>query len=243
LLSITVMPATVTIGNLDGTAQFLAFGTFSTAPTIQDITNGINRPGFTSATTWLSLPNPAIFPIETGGAPGETGGLITAYGNGTADVIAEATNPDGTVVYSSPAVFNCPLVIASTDPETGAVTPGSCNPDTVASPLLVTLTVFNAGLNQTGWLITAPSATGTADVIHCGPNPTNTGGSVCSATYPVGTTVTLTAPAEAGVNFGGWSSDCSATAPVSAAGPNSCTVTLGSVGDNTSNVSVGAIFN
>ena len=247
LLSITIVPSSVTIGNLEGTAQFLAFGTFSTPPTVQDITNGIYRPGFTYPTvTWISLPAPNVFPIETGGPPGatapnETGGLITAEGSGSEDVIVEATNPDKTVVYSSsPAVFNCPLVLASTDPTTGAITPGSCNPDTIASPLLVTLTVFNAGLNPNGWLITAASATGTPDVIHCGPGSTS-GGSVCAATYPVGTTVTLTAPAESGVNFGGWSSNCADTAPVTAAGPNSCTITLGT--NNSSNVAVGAIFN
>jgi flavin reductase (DIM6/NTAB) family NADH-FMN oxidoreductase RutF len=248
LLSITIVPSSVTIGNLEGTAQFLAFGTFSTPPTVQDITNGIYRPGFTYPTvTWISLPAPNVFPIETGGpagatAPNETGGLITAEGSGSEDVIVEATNPDKTVVYSSsPAVFNCPLVLASTDPQTGAITPGSCNPDTIANPLLVTLTVFNAGLNPDGWLITAASATGTPDVIHCGPG-SSSGGSVCAATYPVGTTVTLTAPAESGVNFGGWSSNCLGNPVIPVQNEtNTCTVTLGANGS--SNVAVGAIFN
>ncbi len=72
-----------------------------------------------------------------------------------------------------------------------------------------TLTVYNEGLNTTNWLVTAPSATGTPDVIHCGPgsNGAGFGGSVCVATYPVGTTVTLTAPAGSGA-FGGWSYNC-----------------------------------
>jgi hypothetical protein len=123
---------------------------------------------------------------------------------------------------------------------------GSCNQYTIAPGLLVTLTVYNEGLNTTGWLITAPSATGTQDVIHCGPGSTS-GGSVCSATYPVGTTVTLTAPAETGVSFGGWSWNCEEQGTISAAGPNSCTVYLGATDPVTtlpsSNVSVGAIFN
>jgi hypothetical protein len=102
-------------------------------------------------------------------------------------------------------------------------------------------------------LITGPSATGTLNVIHCGPGwdaDGNTGGSVCTATYPVGTTVTLTAPAQTGVAFGGWSYNCTGTAPVTAAGPNSCTITLTGTpatvaGDNPGsvNATVGAIFN
>jgi hypothetical protein len=104
---------------------------------------------------------------------------------------------------------------------------------------LETLTVYNEGLNTTNWVVTAPSATGTQDVLHCGPGWTlngGTGGSVCTATYPEGTSVILTAPAGAGA-FGGWSYNCTPTAAISANGPNSCTVTL------TSNDSVGAIFN
>jgi hypothetical protein len=101
------------------------------------------------------------------------------------------------------------------------------------------LTVYNEGLNTANWEITASSSTGTPDVIHCGPGWAlngGTGGSVCTATYPVGTTVTLTAP-KTGANFGGWSYNCSAQGTVTAAGPNSCTVTL------TTNDTVGAIFN
>ena len=233
LLSITVLPSSITIGNLQGTGQFLAYGTFSTAPTVMDITNGINHDGFISSVTWISTAQ-EIFPIESYGAPGETGGLVTAYGNGSDDIYAVATNPDGTLVYSPAVTFNCPLV------EPTPTTPGTCFPGSEASGLLVTLTIFNAGLNQTGWLVTAPSATGTPDVIHCGPGSTS-GGSVCVATYPVGTTLTLTAPAETGVAFGGWSYNCAPTAPVTAAGPNSCTVSLGT--GSSSNVTVGAIFN
>jgi hypothetical protein len=105
---------------------------------------------------------------------------------------------------------------------------------------LATLTVYNEGLNTTDWLVTAPSATGTPNVLHCGPGSAS-GGSVCVATYPVGTTVTLTAP-NTGAAFGGWSYNCTQTVPapplpISATGPNSCTVTL------TTNDTVGAIFN
>jgi hypothetical protein len=108
--------------------------------------------------------------------------------------------------------------------------------------------VYNEGLNPGtvalggNWLVTASSATGTPFVLHCGPGWTGTGGSVCTATYPLltnglPTQVTLTAPAQTGVKFGGWSSNCTITTPVTATGPNTCVVTM--VTDNT----VGAIFN
>ena len=234
LLSITVLPNGANSTVLDATVQFLAYGTFSTAPTVQDITNGIDRNGFKSPVNWVST-FPYVFTINSSGAPGGQAGLATNYGSGISDIYAVATNPDGTLVYSAPVQFSCPYA-----PYVDAASPGTCNDHMIAGGLLVTLTVFNAGLNQTNWLITAPSATGTPDVIHCGPG-SPTGGSVCEATYPVGTTVTLTAPAQPGVSFGGWSFNCSATTPVTAAGPNSCTVVLGD--PSSPNVSVGGIFN
>ena len=81
-------------------------------------------------------------------------------------------------------------------------------------------------------------------MIHCGPgwvNDGNTGGSVCVGIYtsPNATPiqVTLTAPAQAGVAFGGWSYNCIPVGAVTTTGPNSCTITL------TGNDSVSAIFN
>jgi hypothetical protein len=109
--------------------------------------------------------------------------------------------------------------------------------------LLATLTVYNEGTNNSNWEVTAPSATGTLNVLHCGPGwslNNGGGGQVCVATYPVGTTVTLTAP-KTGAAFGGWSYNCNQTVPApplppSSTGPNSCTVTL------TTDDTVGAIF-
>jgi hypothetical protein len=257
LLSITVLPNTITLGNLQGTAQYLAYGTFSTPPTVMDITNGINRPDFiaakTSVVTWVSglqtyfpITTSSGYPLNPTGGTETDGGLITAYSNGTADVYAVATNPDGTVVYSPAATFNCPLVLPSTNPTTGAVTPGSCNPDTIANPLLVTLTVFNAGLDQTDWLLEADSATGTPNVIHCGPGAAAAGfsTSVCSAPYPINTPITIRASSPSG-QFGGWSYNCAPVGTVTAAGPNSCTITVGDVvnGGVNSSATVGAIFN
>lgn len=230
LLSLTIIPNSITVGNLQATGQFLAIGTFSTAPFVRDLTNSVN---------WLtSAPN--VFPVSTNNTtntPGSQGqenaGVASAWGNGSATIIAEATSSDGSV-QTATATFACPLVLPN--PTGNPPTPGSCFPGSEAQALLSTLTVYNEGLNTTGWLITAPSATGTPNVLHCGPGSTS-GGSVCTATYPAGTSVTLTAPAESGVNFGGWSYNCAATATITAAGPNSCTVILNS--DDT----VGAIFN
>lgn len=223
LLSLAVIPSSITVGNLQDTGQFLAIGTFSAPPLVRDLTNSV---------TWVSA-FPNVFPVNSNGTgvpnPGAPAGIVTAYGNGNTTITAEAKDAVTGSLQTATATFACPLVMPS------GTTPGTCYPGSQTPGLLATLTVYNEGLNTTGWLVTAPSATGTANVLHCGPGWT--GNSVCVATYPIGTLVTLTAPAESGVDFGGWSDNCTATAPVTAAGPNSCTVTL------TTNDTVGAIFN
>jgi hypothetical protein len=224
ILSLTIIPSLIDVGSLQATGQFLAIGTFSTAPTVRDLTNSV---------TWLtSAPN--VFPVTNNNstAPGggtQNGGVVSAYGSSTgnvgATITAEATDSNGSIATAT-ASFGCPLVLPN--PSGNPPTAGSCYQGV---PLLLsTLTVYNEGLNVTSWELTAPSATGTANVIHCGPGA-GTGGSVCTATYPVGTKVTITATGGA---FGGWSSNC-ANATVST--PITCTVTL--TGDDT----VGAIFN
>ena len=226
LLSLQIVPSSITVDNLLGNGQFLAIGTYSTPPTVRDLTNSV---------TW-STSAPSVFPVNTNGSgapnPGADAGVVTAYGSGGATIIAEAADPKTGSIETATAFFSCPLVLPT------PTTAGSCYPGSQASALLSTLTVYNEGLNTTNWLVTAPSATGTPNVLHCGPGSTGAGlgGSVCVATYPVGTTVTLTAPAGAGA-FGGWSYNCIPTSTVTAAGPNSCNVTL------TFDDTVGAIFN
>jgi uncharacterized protein YjdB len=226
LLSLQIIPATITVGNLLDQGQFLAIGTYSTTPTVRDLTNSV---------TWLTSA-PSVFPVNTNGTGSPSGGanagIVTAYGTGGATIIAEATDASTGSIETATANFNCPLVLPT------PTTAGSCFPGSEASALLATLTVYNEGLNTTGWLVTAPSATGTPNVLHCGPgsNGAGFGSSVCVATYPVGSTVTLTAPAGAGA-FGGWSYNCTPTTAVSAGGPNTCTVPL------TFDDTVGAIFN
>ena len=223
-VSLTIIPSSITVGNLQDTGQFLAIGTFSTAPYVRDLTNS-------PTLTWISSV-PSVFPVNTNtaGTVGATAGIVSAFGSGGAVIIAEAKNPTDGTIQTATADFNCPLILPN--PPT---TPGSCYPGSQAAALLATLTVYNEGLNITNWLVQAPSATGTANVLNCGPGA-GKNNSVCVATYPVNTTVILTAPANGG-QFGGWSSNCVPLVPINATGPNSCVVTL------TTNDTVGAIFN
>ena len=232
ILSLTIIPSGIVFGSLGESGQFLAIGTFSTAPTVRDLTNSV---------TWItSAPN--LYPVtnNNSAAPGggtQNGGVASAYaasvGNVGAVITAEATDTNGSIATAT-ANVGCPLVLPN--PNGNPPTPGSCYNSVL--PLLSTLTFYNEGLNVSNWLVTAPSATGTPAVLHCGPGFTGSGGSVCTATYPLGVSVTLTAPAQTGVNFGGWSSNCTNTGVITAKGPNTCTISLTTV-----DATVGAIFN
>jgi uncharacterized protein YjdB len=259
ILSLSVIPNSITVNDFQLTGQYLAIAPYSSAPYVRDVTNDPN-------TTWIST-EPELFPVDTntGGNPGASAGLVTAYASGGAVIVAEASSADGTI-QTATSTFNCPEVL----PLPGVTNP-SCYPgETPATTLLETLTLYNEGLNTTNWEVTAPSATGTPDVLHCGPGWTvngGSGGSVCTATYPTtlgqpttgvlpvgaaascpaATATTLsgiliTAP-DTGAQFGGWSYNCTSTDecgnPVSwtAAGPNYCVV------NPTTNDTIGAIFN
>jgi hypothetical protein len=229
VLSLTIIPSGMVFGELTQSGQFLAIGTFATPPLIRDVTNQV---------TWLTS-QPNKFPISNNAASGvagagtQNGGVVTAYEASVGDVgaiiTAEFLDKTGSLAVAT-ANVGCPFKAAT------ATDPGSCN--NPVTQLLSTLTVYNEGLNTTGWELTAPSATGTANVIHCGPGFGSGSSSVCTATYPLGTTVTITAPHVNGVNFGGWSSNCTNTGTITAAGPNTCTLNL-----SFSDATVGAIFN
>jgi hypothetical protein len=243
LLSLTILPTSISVGNLQDSGQFLAIGTFSSAPTVRDLTNS-------PTLKWIS-DVPSVFPVNTNSAGniGATAGIVTAYGNGSAVITAETTGSDGSIQTAS-ASFNCPLVLPN--PPT---TPGSCYPGSQAPALLATLTIYNEGLNNTNWLVTASSATGTPNVLNCGPASS---ASVCSASYPFTdpsgnpTAVVLKAT---GGNFGGWSYNCAPSdasgkplpagqPQFTAAGPNYCVFTFNpSPPTYNTNVTVGAIFN
>jgi hypothetical protein len=238
ILSLTIIPSGIVFGSLTESGQFLAIGTFSTAPTVRDLTNSV---------TWYTS-EPNVFPVTTNTsnpptAGSQNGGVVSAYGSSVgpvgAVITAEATDTNGSIATAT-ANVGCPLVLPN--PTANPPTPGSCYQD--VPQLLSTLTVYNEGLNTANWLVTAPSATCNpavpatcTPVINCGP-AAGAGKSVCTATYPLGSTVTLTAPAETGVKFGGWSSNCFNTAPVTQTGTNTCTVNL-----SASDATVGAIFN
>jgi hypothetical protein len=259
LLSIKIIPGDTTVTNKGMTGQYLAFGTFSTAPTMQDITNGISHVGFAGCTatpcttttpvTWISFA-PDVASISSSGTTGENGGLATAMGyEGDSVIYAEALNPDGTAVLSNAQTFSCKL---------SPPTPAICDSTPAVPETFSTLTVFNVGENTTTWQVTAPSDTGVANLIHCGPVfASGSTGSVCTGTYAVGSKVTLTA-SPTGSSFGGWSAaNCgtpitttttttdpdtgktTTTTTITGYTPNmtsTCTVTL------QSSMSVGAIF-
>jgi hypothetical protein len=270
ITGLSIVPSSITVLDFQLTGQFLAIGTFSQAPFVRDLTNDPN-------TTWLSS-EPQIFTVGTNctgsattascaGNPGASAGLATAWGSGTAAIIAESKSQDGTIQQAT-ASFSCPYQLP--DPPT----PGSCYPGQApAETLLATLTLYNEGLNTTSWYVTAPSATGTANVLHCGPGWAangGAGGSVCTATYPAGVTTPIGTPGvviEApGGAFGGWSYNCTPSeangTPLpgptywTATGPNYCVVSFEGTGDVVNangtistvtvdgvNETVGAIFN
>jgi hypothetical protein len=260
LVSLSIIPSEISVGNLQDTGQFLAIGTFSAAPFVRDLTNS-------PTVTWIS-DAPSVFPVSTNtaGTLGATAGVVTAYGNGGANITVEAKNPVDGTLQTATATFNCPLVIPT------ATTAGSCFPGSQAPALLATLTVYNEGLNTTDWNVTASSATGTPNVIHCGPGDPS-GTSVCTTTYPF--TFQVPNPADlphppnpaippntvvlkaVGGAFGGWSYNCTPSdeigrpidpTAIKPDGPNYCAFIFASSTDpnNTSlntNVTVGAIFN
>ena len=74
LVSLTIIPNSITVGNLQDTGQFLAIGTFSTAPFVRDLTNS-------STLTWISSV-PSVFPVNTNtaGTVGATAGMSALMG-------------------------------------------------------------------------------------------------------------------------------------------------------------------
>ena len=260
LLSINIVPGNTTVSNKGMTTQFLALGTYSTTPTVRDITNSV---------TWFSS-SPEVAEVDScgaapsgsgvgvcpgggtgpvgpsGGLPGEYAGLATSMGyegDSVIYAIDNTTNSDGTVVLSNPVTFTCDLAGSN---------PPICV-QTVPTPQFATITIFIAG-EQTaasGEYVTAPSDTGTPNLIHCGKEYTGSGGQVCTGTFAVGSRVTLTENLPAGsAYFGGWSSGAGcqeAGSPPSVnygilATSTTCTISVNNSGTVAGNISVGVIF-
>jgi uncharacterized protein YjdB len=231
LLSIQIVPGDTTVSNKGMTAQYLAFGTYSTTPTVRDITNSVTwistLPEVASISSCGSGPGSPTCGTSTsggpsGGLPGEYGGLATSQGytgNSVIYAFDNTTNKDPnsgevTVVLSNPVTFTCK------DAELKI-----CVPE-VPIPQFATLTVFIAGeqkfvpdLQQKpcdvnnplpcGEYVTAPNDKGIPNLIHCGQQWSTvggTGGQVCTGTFAVGSQITLTENLAAGdSHFGGWS--------------------------------------
>jgi hypothetical protein len=239
LLSLAIIPGDLEVGNLRATGQFLAIGTFSAAPFVRDLTNS-------PTLTWISsFPNDFPVNTNTAGNLGATAGIVSAYASGSTNITAEAISPSDGTLRTATAKFGCPLVLPN--PTANPPTAGTCYAGSEATSLLSTLTVYHEGLGTGQWLVTAPSATGTPNVLDCGTNPIG-GGSICTATYPGfvnGANPTVVVLTETGSNFGGWSVNCTITDAngvpltnpvISRNGTNYCAVSL------TTDETVGVIF-
>ena len=84
LTGLEVIPASQTTGQVGETAQYLAIGTYSSAPLTADLTSQV---------TWISS--------DTTVATVSNSGLATTVGTGTATITALATAEDGSVLAAS----------------------------------------------------------------------------------------------------------------------------------------------
>ena len=184
LSAITIFPGagTQTLYTLGETAQFIATGTYTAAPTTVDITDLV---------TWAAT-DPAIATINSSG-------LTTAVSCGVQSCISNIT-------------------ASVTDPVSGFIV-GTSNitvePNGGGSTL-PSLSVYLVGAG-TGTVVSSPAG------INCSGS-----GQGCTAYFPKGSTVTLTASP----STGGWSSNCNPDGP-----GTSCSVIM------STNQTVGAIFN
>jgi hypothetical protein len=207
LLSLTIIPDAQSVHTANESAQFLAIGTFSGAASTTTSFCG------STGTTQDCTDYVTWLSSDTKVATINSTGLATALNTkGTTAITAMAKNPDGTLVTGA-AAFNQVL-------------------DSSGTIQQATLTVTPMGSNATNGQITGAVGT-SSNTIQCG-NGYST--QLCSNTYPLNTTVTLTATPVNGATFGGWSSNCTPTAPINPTGPNSCTIDL------TDNQTVAAIF-
>lgn len=91
LSSVTVIPGAQTVAVTGQTAQFLAIGSYSSAPTSENLTGSV---------TWTTS-DASVAQVSSSGA---TAGLVTGTGVGTATITALATGPDGSVIDGTATV-------------------------------------------------------------------------------------------------------------------------------------------
>jgi len=135
--------------------------------------------------------------------------------------LAIAANNAGITTITASATANSGATIVGTAELTQALV------EPPVPVLLPTLTVFELGAGS-GTVVSSATATTQAGLITC---PSTSAANSCTASFPLGTTVTLTATAADGSTFGGWSANCT---PVTA---TSCEVVMNV------NEPVAAIFN
>jgi Bacterial Ig-like domain (group 2) len=186
LSSINIIPSSQTLISTGDSAQFIAIGTFSTAPSTQDMTGQVK---------WVS----SDLNVATIGSTG----IAVATGPGQATIIALASASNGAAIIGNATLISC--------------APGS--PGCTVVNNLPALSVYEVG-QGTGTVTSNPAG------LNCNPSSGSVVG--CTAYFPSGTAVQLTASP---TGFGGWSANCTPSTAVP------CTVTM------TLNETVGAIFN
>ena len=102
LQSITITPSSQTVTAADQTVQFIAIGTFSTAPTTQDLTQ---------SATWSSS-SPAVATIVSRGLQG---GLATGKTPGTTTITATAVSVSGATIIGTATLTETGTTSASRD--------------------------------------------------------------------------------------------------------------------------------
>ena len=212
LTSITILPGSQQISVPGQTIQFIAIGTYASAPTTRDLT---------SLVSWSS----SVISVATIDASG----LATYLGGTTTTIVASyAPTANGAVVTATATLTSVNAVPPSPLPSLTIYMAGNwTSPATVKASY-----IGPAGTPITP--ITCTIASGSASY-QPSTNP------LCTGFFPVGTTVTLTTTDTTNPTFGGWSSNC-APVSGTPQNTYSCTLTLSPSTTTIGNYTVGAIF-